>query len=164
MKIRRALLKSSLLAFSAVAAAGALWWESSPVSAQTMPWNTSLVPVSGIVSGSPESVKFSGSAKVGTRVAPDPHFGSPSLVVSIDLTGVSGVGSSTGTKYVISGPEIVQNRLAPSYTLDLTFPFYKSGTSGTTGARSGAATFSFSVDGSTGAISSPNGIIVSSSL
>lgn len=164
MKIRRALLKSSLLAVSAMAAAGALWWESGPASAQSMPWNTSLVPVSGIVSGSPESVKFSGNAKVGTRLAPDPDFGSPSLVVSIDLSGISGVGSSTGTKYVVSGPEIVQKRLAPSYTVDLTFPFYKSGTSGTSGARSGAASFSFSVNSATGAVSSPQGIIVSSSL
>jgi hypothetical protein len=109
-------------------------------------------------------VKFSGTAKVGTRLAPDPDFGSPSLVVSIDLSGISGVGSSTGTKYVVSGPEIIQKRLAPSYTVDMTFPFYKNGTPGTSGARSGAATFSFSVDGTTGAVSSPQGIIVSSSL
>jgi len=169
MKKRHALLKSSVLAVSTALAVGALWWNET--TAQTVSstsvqqaWNTSLVSVSGTVTGSPESVKFSGSAKVGTRLAPDPDFGSPSLVVSIDLTGVSGVGASTRTKYVINGPEIVQKRVAPSYTIDLTFPFSKSGTDGTTGARSGAATFSFTVDGTTGAISSPQGIIVSSSL
>lgn len=164
MKIRRALLKSGVLAVSAAFAGGALWWETGPAQAQTLAWNTSLVSVSGTVSGSPESVKFSGRATVGTRLAPDPDFGSPSLVVSIDLSSVSGVGSSTRTKYVIGGPEIVQKRLAPSYTVDITFPFYKSGTNGTTGARSGAASFSFSVDGATGAISSAEGIIVSSGL
>jgi hypothetical protein len=180
MKIRGALLKGGVLAVAAAVGGGALWVGQAP--AQTADstattdsaalsttsiqraWNTSLVSVSGIVSGSPESVKFSGTAKVGTRLAPDPDFGSPSLVVSIDLTSVSGVGSSTRTKYVIGGPEIVQKRLAPSYTVDITFPFYKSGTDGTRDARSGAASVSFNVDATTGAISSPQGIIVSSSL
>ena len=133
-------------------------------SAVMRPWNTSLVAVSGIVSGTPESVSFSGTAKVATRLAPDPDFGSPSLVVSIDLTGVSGVGSSTRTKYSIGGPEIVQKRLVPSYLVDITFPFYASGTNGTSGARSGQATFSFNVDSATGAVSSAIGSIASSPL
>ena len=184
MKNRAALLKSGVLAAAVAVACAGLWVGQTPAqettSAATLdssttssttstssvqrPWNTSLVSVSGTVSGTPESVNFSGTAKIGTRVAPDPDFGSPQLVVSIDLTTVSGVGSSTRTKYVIGGPEIVQKRLAPSYSLDLTFPFYKSGTDGTTGARAGAATFSFTVDGSTGTVSSPQGIIVSSTL
>jgi hypothetical protein len=174
-------LKGGVLATAAAVAGGALWMKETTAqveaaaaiqldaaalapSAVRRPWNVTLVPVSGVVTGSPESVTFSGNAKVGTRLAPDPDFGSPSLVVSIDLTGISGVGSSTGTKYAVSGPEIVQRRLAPSYTVDLTFPFYTSGTSGTTGARSGAANFSFTVDGASGAVSSPQGIIVSSTL
>jgi len=179
MKVHRALLKGSVLA---VAVAGAaLWVAQAPAqdatSAQTdttsammapspvmKPWNTSLVSVSGIVSGTPESVSFSGTAKIGTRLAPDPDFGSPSLVVSIDLTGISGVGSSTRTKYVISGPEIVQKRLVPSYAVDITFPFFKSGTLGTSGARSGQATFSFNVDSATGAVSGAIGSINSSPL
>lgn len=164
MKIRRALLKSGVLAVSAIAAGGALWWESGPAKAQTLAWNTSLVSVRGIVSGSPESVSFSGTVKVGTRLAPDPDFGAPSLVVSIDLSGVSGVGSSTQAKYVIAGPEIVQRRLAPSYTVDITFPFYRSGTDGTRGARSGAASFSLNVNTATGAVTSATGSIASSSL
>jgi hypothetical protein len=171
-----------MLAMGAALAGGALWMNETTAqveaatsaiqldaavlapSAVRRPWNSTLVPVSGVVTGSPESVTFSGTATVGTRLAPDPDFGSPSLVLSIDLTGITGVGASTRTKYVISGPEIVQRRLAPSYTVDLTFPFYKSGTNGTTDARSGAATFSFTVNPGTGAIDSPQGIIVSSSL
>ena len=182
MKTRRALLKGGVLAAAAALAGGALWVGQAPAqveatsatldstsalaapSAVMRPWNTSLVAVSGIVSGSPESVSFSGTAKIGTRLAPDPDFGSPSLVVSIDLSGVSGVGSSTRTKYVISGPEIVQKRLVPSYAVDITFPFYKSGTMGTAGARSGQATFSFNVDSATGAVSGAIGSINSSSL
>ena len=162
MKNRRALLKGGVLTAAAALAGGALLWKEAPAQDATSlstteslsttaiaptqiqrAWNSSLVPVSGVVTGSPESVKFSGTAKVGTRLAPDPDFGAPQLVVSIDLTSVTGVGSSTRTKYVIGGPEILQKRLAPSYTLDLTFPFYKNGTDGTTDARAGAATFSF---------------------
>ncbi|MFL6572319.1 MAG: hypothetical protein ACJ8G4_11235 [Burkholderiales bacterium] len=182
MKVHRALLKGSALAMAAAVAGGALWVAQAPAqvsataaqtdmtaamlapSAVMRPWNTSVVSVSGIVSGSPESVSFSGTATIGTRLAPDPDFGSPSLVVSIDLTGVSGVGSSTRTKYVISGPEIVQKRLVPSYAVDITFPFYKSGTMGTAGARSGQATFSFNVDSATGAVNGAIGSINSSPL
>ncbi len=184
MKIHRALFKGSVLAMAAALAGGALWVGPTPAqvdatstststsltsamlapSTVMQPWNTSLVSVSGIVSGSPESVSFSGTAKVATRLAPDPDFGSPSLVVSIDLTGVSGVGSSTRTKYVISGPEIVQKRLVPSYAVEITFPFYERGTNGTSGARSGLATFSFNVDAATGAVSAPVGSIASSPL
>ena len=186
MKNHRALLKGSVLAMAAALAGGALWVGQTPAqveataastststsltsamlapSAVMMPWNTSLVAVSGIVSGTPESVSFSGTAKVATRLAPDPDFGSPSLVMSIDLTGISGVGSSTRTKYSIGGPEIVQKRLAPSYAVDITFPFYKSGTNGTSDARSGLATFSFNVDSATGAVSAAIGSIASSPL
>lgn len=185
MKDHRALLKGSVLAMAAALAGGALWVGQTPAqveatattststsltsammapSAVMRPWNTSLVAVSGIVSGTPESVSFSGTAKVATRLAPDPDFGSPSLVVSIDLTGISGVGSSTRTKYSIGGPEIVQKRLAPSYAVDITFPFYKSGTNGTSDARSGLATFSFNVDSATGAVSAAIGSIASSPL
>lgn len=184
MKTRRALLKGGALAAASALAGGALWWKETPAqdatSAATLDtsttstttsatqiqrsWNSTLVAVSGIVSGAPESVSFSGNVKLGTRLAPDPDFGSPSLVVSIDLTGVSGVGSSTRTKYAIGGPEIVQKRLAPSYLVDITFPFYKNGTNGSSGARSGFATFSFNVDSATGAVSGATGSIASSPL
>jgi hypothetical protein len=174
-------LKGGVLAAAAAVAGGALWMKETTAQVEAAAavqldaavlapspvmraWNTALVPVSGVVSGTPESVTFSGNAKIGTRLAPDPDFGSPSLVVSIDLSGVSGMGSSTRTKYVISGPEIVQKRLAPSYLVDITFAFYKSGTMGTAGARSGAASFTFNVDGTTGAVSGVVASIASSPL
>jgi len=177
-------LKGGALAAASALAGGALWWKETPAQDATLTstldasstsattsatqiqrgWNSTVVAVSGIVSGAPESVSFSGNVKLGTRLAPDPDFGSPSLVMSIDLTGVSGVGSSTRTKYSIGGPEIVQKRLAPSYAVDVTFPFYKSGTNGTSDARSGMATFSFNVDSATGAVSAAIGSIASSPL
>ncbi len=163
MKIRRALLKSGVLAVAVAFAGAAAWWASEPVQAVGV-WNTSLVKVRGTVSGSPESVSFFGDAKVSTRLAPDPDFGSPSLVVSIDLTGVSGRGSSSDARYVIGGPEIVQKRLAPSYTVDITFPFYRSGTNGTSGARTGLASFTLDVNTATGAVTSATGSIGSSNL
>ena len=169
MKIRRALLKSGVLAAVAAMAGGALWVGETPAqdatSLQTLDasttsaaiapvqiqraWNTSNVSVSGIVSGTPESVSFSGTAKVGTRLAPDPDFGSPNLVLSIDAIG---------------GPEIVQKRLAASHLVEITFPFYKNGTDGTTGARSGAASFTIDVDMATGAVTNATGNIGSSPL
>lgn len=163
MRTRRALLKSGVLAAAAAVAGGAALWRSGPAQAAGT-WHTSLVKVRGSVGGSPESVSFSGDAKVSTRLAPDPDFGSPSLVVSIDLRGVSGVGSSTRAKYVISGPEIVQKRLAASYVVDITFPFYRSGTDGTSGARSGAASFTVDIDTATGAVTGATGSIGSSNL
>lgn len=185
MKIRRALMNGSVLAAVSALAGGALWVAKAPAqvaasaasvdataltaamlapSAVMRAWNTTLVSVSGVVTGSPESVTFSGTAKVATRLAPDPDFGKPNVVISIDLTGLSGMGSSSRTKYTIGGPEIVQQRLAPTHSVDITFPFYASGTMGTTGARSGAASLSFSVDGATGAISGAVVNIASSPL
>jgi hypothetical protein len=38
------------------------------------PGETALVPIKGVVSGSPESVNFSGDAKVSSRHAADPDF------------------------------------------------------------------------------------------
>ena len=160
MKNRRVLLKSSLLAAAAMAAAGALWWESGPAQAQLAPWNTSLVRMSGLVTDPGETVSFSGDAKVNTRLAPDPDFGAPSLLMSIDLSGISGVGRWSGARYVISGPEIVQKRLAPSYAVEITFPFARSGGA----ARTGIASFALSVNTATGAVTSASGSITTPDL
>lgn len=163
MKIRRALLKSGVLAAAVAAVGGAAWWASEPVEAAGV-WNTSFVRLRGTVSGSPESVSFDGDAKISTRLAPDPDFGAPGLVISIDLTGISGDGSRSDARYVISGPEIVQKRLAASYTVDITFAFYKSGTDGTSGARTGLASVALNVNTTTGSISSATGSIGSPNL
>src|SRR5687767_5469167 len=56
------------------------------------------VPIKGVVSGSPESVTFSGNAVVKSRLAPDPDFNRPRLVLTIDLSSVAGIGSTSGAK------------------------------------------------------------------
>lgn len=163
MKNRRALLKSGVLAVAVVVAGAAAWWAGAPVQAAST-WHTKSVAITGTVTGSPESVSFSGDATVSSRLAQDPDFGAHGLVLSIDLRGVSGVGASSSAKYVIGGPEIVQKRLASSYAIDLTFPFYASGSTGTAGARSGLASFALNIDTATGAVTSATGKVASPAL
>ena len=175
MKTRRLLFTPGALALLASVAA----LSGSPANAQTtiMASTTSfpstssststtataaLVSIKGTVSGSPESVNFSGQVKLNASVVTDPDFGStPRVVLSIDLSNVTGVGSSTGKKYVTSNQGILTRRLAAADAVQLTFPFYPSGGSPMS-PRIGLASFnlSFNVNsltltGASGAIASP---------
>lgn len=122
------------------------------LNAATEPLRSSLVPVLGIVSGAPESVTFSGNAVVQSRLAPDPDFNRPRVVLSIDLSGVPGVGSQSGAKYVISGPEVTHRGVAASHTVEFTFPFKASVSTRDATARTGVASFVLDFDVSTGAV------------
>jgi hypothetical protein len=121
-----------------------------------------LVPVVGVVSGGAESVSFSGKAKVKAEVVTDPDFGGiPTVVLSIDLSGLSGVGAATKKKYVTADGEIVNRRLTAIDTVQYTFPFYESGASATS-VRVGLVSFNLSFDvntlkltGASGSIGSP---------
>src|ERR1041385_6237979 len=132
---------------------------SSSTSVTTTP---ALVSIKGTVSGSPENVSFSGQAKLSASVVTDPDFGTtPIVVLSIDLSGVTGVGSSTGKTYVTSDGEIDRRRLAAADAVQLRFPFFPSGGSAMS-ARTGAAALNLSFDvnslkltGASGAIASP---------
>ena len=117
------------------------------------------VPLKGVVSGSPESVSFSGQAKVSSRLAPDPDFFKPRLVLSIDLSAVAGIGSSSGAKYVISGPELLNRDVAASHTIEITFPFSGGASSAT--PRTGVASFVLDFDPSTGAVTKASGQVSS---
>src|SRR5262249_43702827 len=111
-------------------------------STATPPATSALVTVKGAVVGAPETVNFSGQAKVNANVVTDPDFGTqPTVVLSIDMSGVSGVGASTGKKYVVSSQETMNRRLNAADLVQVTFPFYQSGASLST-ARIGAASFS----------------------
>lgn len=158
MKIRQGLLKPVMLAFLAAIAGGAVW--SGDALAQAGTWSTTLVPINGTVAGQSESVVFSGQAKVNSKLAPDPDFNRPSLVMSIDLTGLSGVGKSTKAKYVITGPENVQRGVAASQLVEFVFPFAKAGSS-VGSAQSGAASFALGFDTSTGVVTSASGNVTS---
>src|SRR5687767_3317748 len=123
--------------------------------------STKLVTVSGIVSSAPESVSFSGQAKVSSRLAKDPDFNKPRLVLMIDLSGIAGVGSTTGASYVVYGPEMVQRPVAASHSVEFTFPFkdVKSPTQMT--ARTGVASFVLDFDVNTGAVTKASGSVSS---
>jgi hypothetical protein len=118
--------------------------------------------VKGIVSGQPESVSFSGQARLKANVVTDPDFGSPpTLVLSIDLSKVTGVGSSTGKKYVTSNQETLTRRLSAADTVQATFPFYLSGDSAMASSRVGTASFNLSFNVNTLQLTGASGEIVS---
>jgi hypothetical protein len=138
--------------FAPVLITAALAGAPAPAAAQA---GGTLVPVAGIVSGSPESVSFSGQARVQSRLVPDPDFGRPSLLLTIDLSSVSGVGTSTKAVYSVATQELVQRRLAGTHVVTITFPFSK--TSGATVVRSAVASFNLDFDVNTGAVTNASG-------
>src|SRR6266436_8381941 len=104
MKIRRLSVSSVVLSFLVVVLSGLVWWAGTPARAAFAP-TVALIPVSGIVSGQPESVKFSGRAQVSSELVLDTSKFNlpPAVILTVDLSGVSGTGSSTGAKYVAGG-------------------------------------------------------------
>jgi len=153
--------QSQLTATSATMSASTTF-ATSTSSTTTTTSTSALVPVTGVVTGGAESVSFSGQAKVSANVVTDPDFGgTPTVVLSIDLSGLSGVGASTNKKYVTADGEVINRRLSAADTLQYTFPFYQSGASAMS-ARVGSASFNLSFDvntlrltGVTGRIGSP---------
>jgi len=140
MKIRRSLFTSVELWLLVAILGGMIWWDSTPAGAKETTSTTS-VPVTGKVTGYPETVFFSGKAQVSTTLVTDPDFGTPpSVVISIDLSTVRAVGASTKKKYVISGPQIMLRTLASSDFVDFTFSFLASGAPAS--VRTGNASFS----------------------
>jgi len=88
-------------------------------------------------------------------------FNTPTLVLAIDLSGISAVGSSTRSKYVVSGPEMVQRKVAASQLVEITFPFAKGSMGGTSEARTGVATFALNFDLASGAVTTGTGNVSS---
>src|SRR5712671_7600398 len=161
MKIPRLSVTPVVLSFLVVTVSGLMWWVGTPARAAYAP-TIALIPVSGSVSGQPESVRFSGQARVSSELVLDtsrtrpPH--PPSVILIIDLSGVSGTGSSSGAKYVVGGDGTpVFRQLASTDTIEITFPFARGTTMSVTSAgmssvRSGVASFALSFDTNTGAI------------
>ena len=85
MKMRRTLFAPAVLSLVVAITAGVVWQGSIPAQA-AVTWSSTLVPIKGSVDGVPETVVFSGNAKVSSRLAPDPVFNTPTLVLAIDLT------------------------------------------------------------------------------
>lgn len=153
MKISR-LSVGSVLWFLVVVVSGLLWWAGTPARAAFAP-TIAYVPVSGIVSGQPESVSFSGQAQVSSELVLDTsHFNKPpSVILTVDLSNVSGIGSSTGARYSAGGRGTsVFRRLVSSDTVEITFPFSRGTTMSTSSVRTAVASFALSFDLNTGAI------------
>src|SRR5258708_4866007 len=127
MKIRRLPVGAVVLSLFAVVLSGLLWWAGTPARAAFAP-TVALIPVSGIVSGQPESVRFSGQARVSSELVLDtsrtrpPH--PPSVILIIDLSGVSGTGSSSEARYAVGGDGTpVFSQLATTDPIQIPFPF-----------------------------------------
>ncbi len=149
MKTRRVLFTIfvlSLLAAIAVTLVGG----STPAVAASAP-TTVVVPISGTVHGSPESVYLAGQAVITSTTATDSTSGLPlGVTLSIDLTNVSGQGLSTGTTYVSEAQSVTVRQLVASDLVEIAFPFFPSGPGGFLSARSALATFTLTYNVTTG--------------
>jgi hypothetical protein len=146
---------------TAVPVTGTVSGQPETVSFSAQPLVSSAQAVSAqapIASGQPESVSFSGQARISSRLVPDPDFGRPSILLRIDLSGLSGVGASTGARYVVSSKELVQRRLAGSHVVVINFPFTASNGAGT--PQSAVASFALDFDFNTGAVTKATGTIL----
>ncbi|HET7402624.1 MAG TPA: hypothetical protein VFJ62_12595 [Usitatibacter sp.] len=113
--------------------------------------NSTLVPFVTSLKGSAETVAFTGNARIDTQVILDNVLGNaPVMEIVVDMSGVSGVGASTGSSYSISGPAIIHRPLAPNDLIRVTFPFYRG--SDLFGAETVEATFTCKFDTATGAV------------
>src|SRR5438046_10767137 len=104
MKMLRLPVTPVVLSLFALVLSGILWWAGTPARAAFAP-TIALIPVSGIVTGQPESVKFSGQAQVSSELVLDTSKFNlpPAVILIVDLSGVSGLGSSTGARYTAGG-------------------------------------------------------------
>lgn len=151
MKTRRLLFTPVVLALL-VEVLGGLVWGSTPALAAA-PTTTLNIPIAGTVTYGPESVALSGRALIRTIPVTDPTFGGPpGVVLSVNLLTVTGVGLSTGTRFVATGENNLTRLFRPADTIEVTFPFFPVGTRGTTSARSGLVTFNLTFDGISGAL------------
>jgi len=160
MKMHRSLARI-VVSLLVVTLSGLAWWagvSATPVNAPI----TTVIAVSGIVSGQPESVRFSGQARISSELVVDTsqfHL-PPAVILTIDLSNVSGTGSSTTARYVVGGSgENLFRQLASADTLEITFPFSRGTTMGMSGVRTGVVTLALSFDLNTGAITSGTGSI-----
>jgi hypothetical protein len=115
--------------------------------------DTLTVPIAGTAFGLPESVYFSGTAKLSVKPTSIRLPGAKRrLVVSIDLHGISGRGLSTGATYLATAEANLTRPFGPSDVVELTFPFAVAGSPATAVGRTAVAIFNFTYDPSTGAL------------
>jgi hypothetical protein len=155
MTLNRSLWMSAAFSILAVAAGALLWAGGAPPASAVVSTLSSAAAttVSGSVIGSPETVSFSGSVTISSKRVSDPDFGTPdSVVLSVDLSGIKGTGTSSGKSYVVTNQEVVIRRLTAGQNVVVTFPFVPSGGAMSMSPRIGAATLALSFDVTTGAL------------
>jgi hypothetical protein len=139
-------LASFVAAFLGIAV---LWTATAASSATTV--NTTAVPISITVNGSPESVTFTGTMSIRTRQVLDPVLGAPPMLeIIIDLGKVTGVGVTSGKGYAVSSPVILHRALKAIDLVEATFAYYPVGNINSAHTVIASCTCSF--DLTTGAI------------
>jgi hypothetical protein len=94
----------------------------------------------------------------------------PSVILIIDLSGVSGTGSSSAARYAVAGDGTpVFRQLASADTVEITFPFSRGASmsvssAGMSSLRSGVVTFALSFDTNTGAITNGTATVAAPSF
>ena len=111
---------------------------------------TTLAPIVVAVEG----LRFSGQAVISSRLASDPDFGRPSLVLLFDMTGVTGVGAASGLLYRALSQEYVVRPHAMNQNIGFTFPMATDPDAPLASVRTGDARFVMNVDLATGAVTS----------
>ena len=146
MKVRRT--KSFVVVLSFLAALSLAGSGDAPAA----PLATSVtIPISGTVDGGPESVSLSGNLSIVSTLVTDALLTTPRERLTIKVVDVSGVGLTSGAKYVATGEDRLQRLLALTDHLDLIFPFYPS-SDGPRSARSAMASINLKFDLVTGAL------------
>jgi hypothetical protein len=107
------------------------------------------------------SVSSVRAAPVKTRLALDADFGDSKLMLFIDMSGVSGVGSVSGSSYMVRSQDVLIRPLSMSQELELTFPFFKSMSDTLASTRTGVAQIVLNIDTTTGMVTSAAATMVS---
>jgi lipoprotein-anchoring transpeptidase ErfK/SrfK len=166
MKTRRLSVSPVVLSFLVVVLSGLVWWAGSPARAAFAP-TIALVPVWGIVSAQPENVVFSGQAQVSSELVRDTSKfrKPPSVILIIDLSNVSGTGSSTGATYAAGGTGTsVFRKLVSTDTVEITFPFSRGTTTNMSLVHTAVASFALTFDLNTGAITKGTATVAAPSI
>ena len=101
-----------------------------------------------------EQINFSGSATIKSKLGRDPDLNKPVLDLLIDMSGVVGVGATSGTRYPLSSQHTLTVPFLPNQTIKLIFPMSTSTTVAMSAVRTGLATIAFNTDPTSGAITS----------
>ena len=112
-----------------------------------------MIAYTGTVDGAPEAVALNGFVRVASKVVRDPDFGKPPIVLlTIDFSGVTGVGLVTGAKYVTSGDQQLIRPLVAVDVVDVTFAVFPGTRGGMAKARSALASLTLLYDTNSGAL------------